>query len=100
MAWPFSNVDAPNLDTGPGAAVPTSATSITTGDAWLLGAHFTNTGGVSHTVTVTDTAGAVLCELKIPAGGEMPYDWPFRPTTGVKWSASAAGIIGHVWGYQ
>jgi len=100
MAWPFGTTpNAPNLDTGPGVAVPTVSTPITASAAWLLGAHFSNLGAAPITVTVTDTAGSKLCELKIPKGAEQPYEWPFRPTTGVKWFASAAGMVGHVWGY-
>lgn len=100
MAWPASGIGAPNLDTGTGQAVPTSPTSVTASIAWMIGAHFTNkTGAASVTVTVTNTAGDLLAEIKIPVGGEMPYEWPFRPTTGVKWSASAAGLLGHMWGY-
>lgn len=99
MAWPFSSVVAPNLDTGPGVAVPTSPGVVTASAAWLLGAHFKNGAAVSRTITVTDTAGDVLCLLKIPAGAEQPYEWPFRPTTGVKWSADGATVTGHIWGY-
>jgi hypothetical protein len=99
MAWPFTTVGEPNLDTGPGAVVPTSSDAVTASEAWLLGAHFTNKGSGAITVTVTDSAGAILCELKIPKNGEMPYEWPFRPTTGIKWFASASGMIGHIWGY-
>ena len=99
MAWPFSTPVAPNLDTGPGAAVPTSATSITTATAWLLGAHFTNTDAAERTVTMTNTAGAILAQLTLPPGAEMPYEWPFRPTVGVRWSASGTGVLGQAWGY-
>jgi hypothetical protein len=99
MAWPFTTVNAPNLDTGPGQAVPTSATAITGAAAWLLGAHFTNPSGSALTATVTDTAGEILLQLEIPPGGEQPFEWPFRPTTGVKWSASGAGLLGQIWGY-
>jgi hypothetical protein len=102
MAWPFSNVNQPNLDTGPGVAVPTSSTSITASEAWLLGAHFTNSTAGQITVTVTNTAGSILCKIKIPANAEQPYEWPFRPVSvgvGVKWFASGAGLLGHIWGY-
>lgn len=99
MAWPFSSVVAPNLDTGPGQAVPGSPTVVTASVAWLIGAHFTNTDAASQIVTVTDTAGEVLCQLDIPPGGEQPYEWPFRPTTGVKWSASGSNVKGQIWGY-
>ena|SRR5712691_1312584 len=99
MAWPFTSVNQPNLDTGPGVAVPTTSTAVTAAQAWLLGAHFTNPSAGVVTVTVTDTAGDILCQLEIPSLAEQPYEWPFRPTLGVKWSASVAGLIGQVWGY-
>lgn len=99
MAWPFSNVVAPNLDTTPGFAVPTSPTAITVLTAWLIGAHFTNNDASARTVTVTDTAGSLLCKLELPPGAEQPYEWAFRPVLGVKWSASGANVKGHIWGY-
>lgn len=99
MAWPFSSVGAPNLDTGPGVELPLVSTVVTASVAWLTGAHFTNKDAVSRTVTITDTAGNLLLELEIPSGAEQPFEWPFRPTTGVKWSASGANLKGHVWGY-
>jgi hypothetical protein len=99
MAWPFSSVGAPNLDTGVGVAVPTSPTAITASDAWLLGAHFINNASSKRKVTVTDTAGAILCELDIPKQAENFYEWPFRPTAGVKWFADGASVTGHLWGY-
>ena len=51
-------------------------------------------------VTITDTAGAILDEIPIPAGAEQPYEWPFRPTLGVKWFANGADVTGQVWGYE
>lgn len=100
MAWPFSNVAAPNFDTGPGSAVPTSAGAVTTGVTWLIGCVLTNTANVQRTVTITDTAGLVVSEIVVPGLGEVPYEWPFRPVTGVKWSADGADVVGHLWGYQ
>lgn len=100
MSWPATSITQPNLDTGPGQAVPTSPAQITSSGVWLIGAHFTNTDGSNtRTVTVTDTAGDILCQLGIPPGGEQPYQWPFRPSTGVKWSADGTNVKGHVWGY-
>lgn len=99
MAWPFSSVVAPNFDSGAGVAVPTSLTALTASQVWLLGAHFTNTSGAPIIVTVTDAAGAILCQLELPAAAEQPYEWPFRPALGVKWSAASAGVTGQVWGY-
>jgi hypothetical protein len=99
VAWPFASVLEPNLNTGPGVAVPTTPAAITAAPAWLVGAHFTNAGADSVTVTLTNTAGGILAQLQIPPGGEQPYEWPFRPTLGVKWSADLAGVVGQVWGY-
>src|SRR5258708_34539574 len=96
MAWPFTTVNQPNLDTGPGQAVPTVQTAITGAQAWLLGAHFTNplATGLTITVTATDTAGEALLTLAIPAGGEQPFERPFRPALGVKWGADAGRLLG------
>lgn len=100
MAWPFTSVGAPNLDTGPGVAVPTSVTVVTASTAWLLGGHFRNNDSVDRIITVIDTAGKDLVgPLTIPAGAEQPYEWPFRPSIGVKWSADGANVTGHLWGY-
>lgn len=101
MSWPFSNVNQPNLDTTPGQALPLGSTAVFTGSLWLLGAHFSNTGAVERIVTVTDTAGKVICQVTIAGGGEpSPYEWPFRPVIGVKWFANGAGCVGQIWGYQ
>lgn len=100
MAWPFSNVVQPNFDTGAGTAVPAVAGSLTTSVTWILGAHLTNTGSVQRTITITNTAGTVLLAITLAAGSDQPYEWAFRPTTGIKWSADGVGVIGHVWGYQ
>lgn len=100
MSWPFTTVGAPNFDTGPGQAVPTSPTALTAAQTWLLGAHFTNPTVVAITVTVTDTAGDVVGEVDLPATSEQPYEWPFRPVTGLKWGATATGVVGQLWGYQ
>ena len=100
MPWPFASVAAPTLNTGPGVAVPLVSTEITAAQAWLTGAHFTNDHATDFvTVTITDSAGGILTKLQIPPGGEQPYEWPFRPTLGVKWFADVAGAVGHVWGY-
>jgi hypothetical protein len=98
--WPFASVAAPTFDTGPGAAVPTSAGSLTASVVWLLGAAFTNTNAAQRTVTLTDAAGAVVDEFVIPGGASPdPKEYPFRPLTGLKWLADGAGVIGQVWGY-
>lgn len=95
------SIAAPDLDTGPGNTVPTSATSISASTTtYLLGAHFTNKDSVSRTIFLTTTAGVEILTRVIPAGGEMPYEWPFRPLNGVKWRVSGGVLFtGHVWGY-
>lgn len=80
--------------------MPLGVTELTADTAWIMGAHFSNTGAVSVTVIIYDGAGHKFASLEIPAGAEMPYEWPFRPTPGVKWIASAAGLLGHIWGYK
>lgn len=102
MAWPFSNVVAPNFDTGPGVSVPTVADTLSSDPVWILGMDFTNTnapGGQSVTVQLTNGAGALLAEKTIPPGGEWPKEPPFRPAIGLKWVADHPGAVGHIWGY-
>jgi hypothetical protein len=101
MAWPFSNVAAPNFDTGPGSAVPTSAGVLTVDPVWLLCATFTNTNAAERVVTIADGSGAIVEEIIVPGGGSPePKEFPFRPVTGVQWIASGAGVVGHLWGYK
>lgn len=101
MAWPFSNVVEPNLSFGPGFPIPLFPSVVTAVDCWLLGAHLTNTGAVQRTITLTNAAGTILCQVTIPGGGEEPYEWPFRPVLGgVRWFADGTDCIGHVWGYK
>jgi hypothetical protein len=90
---------APNLDTGPGVAVPTVATAVTAAPAWLDGGSFVNTAVVDNVLTLTDTAGNVLEQIEVPPNGTLPYSWNDRPALGVKWSAAVAGMKGHLWGY-
>lgn len=102
MAWPFSTCAAPNFDTGPGQSVPLAATSIQANACWLLGGHFKNVSASERVMTLTNTAGAVLEQLTLPAGAKEPLDFAFRPSTGVKWSIDGGvlgDVLGHVWGY-
>lgn len=100
MAWPISNIAAPNVDSG-FTDVPTSATSIEAGACWLIGATFTNTTTATITVTLQNTANVIFVKtIDIPPGVPFSIEWPFLPTTGVKWSASVTGVTGKVWGYK
>jgi hypothetical protein len=105
MAWPFSGVVAPNLDSGL-VELPSSSTLVTNVPAtstpiWLMGVSFTNTTGLPMTVSVTDGSDVVILdEVQIPAQDVLTREFPFRPLTGLKWFASAAtGLRGQVWGY-
>jgi len=103
MAWPFTTPSSgPTSFGGPGATVPTSATEIGGAAAiWLVGLHFINSGVVDRTVTVTNTAGALLWKETIPpSSGSRPYEPTFEPSTGLKWSVDGGSdVVGHVWGY-
>ena len=104
MAWPFSTVVAPNLDSGL-TAIPTSVAAIptvpsTSTPIWLLGASFANTGSVMRTVRITDGNDVqVVPDIEVPAKSVIPLQWAFMPLTGAKWVASGAGIVGKAWGY-
>lgn len=99
MAWPFTSPVAPTLDTG-FSPVPTSPASITTAVSYLVGGNFTNTTLDNLTITITDTAGAEIAKsIDVPPGVPVQLEWAFMPTTGLKWSASGAGVIGKLWGY-
>jgi hypothetical protein len=101
MAWPFASVSAPNGDTGPGTALPTSAGALSANPLWLIGAVFTNTNAAQRTVTLTDSSGAIVDEFVVPGGASPdPKEYPFRPLTGLKWLASGAGVVGHLWWYE
>jgi hypothetical protein len=37
----------------------------------------------------------------VPGGASPdPKEYPFRPLTGLKWLASGAGVVGHLWWYE
>jgi hypothetical protein len=101
MAWPFDFATF-NLDTGL-VAVPTGAASIVTGAAcWIVGASFTCGAATGDTITVTITNSAdvvIACVEVVPGAPPPSMPWTLKPSTGIKWTASASGVIGHIWGY-
>lgn len=100
MAWPFTSAPAPTFDTGI-VAIPTSVTPLTTNIVWIMGMDFVNTTGAQISLTVTDSASQeLLAAVVIPANASIPIERPFKPVTGLRWVASAAGLKGHIWGYQ
>lgn len=99
MAWPFTTPANPPTSTAVGATVPTSIGTVITGDVWMLGAHFTNQSASERLVTVKDDSNAILCQVLIPPSSEQPYEWPFRPTTGIHWVTDGANVLGQIWWY-
>ena len=105
MAWPFSTIAAPNLDSGL-VQLPNTLTNIPTSAAaacWLIGASFTNGNAAQAvTVTVVDGAGGKIVDaLTIGPGQTKTLPWEFLPVTGIlQWSGSlAATVTGKIWGY-
>lgn len=102
MAWPFSNAVAPSFNTTLMAVPTPSSTAVdTTSPIWLLGAFFSNPTAAAINVTVTDSAGnQIVPTTEVPAG--MPFQAPFGflPCAGLKWYASASGLLGQLWGYK
>ena len=76
--------------------MPATSTPI-----WLMGITLNNTTAALMTVSVTDGSDvAILSSVAIPGNSVLVSEFPFRPLTGLKWSASAAtGMRGQVWGY-
>jgi hypothetical protein len=100
MAWPFSHVAAPNFDSGI-VSVPTVATTVDSTALWLLGAHFNNPTTEDIKVSLTDNSNAKLIDEQfMAADGILSLNFPFMPCSGLKWSASAAGVNGKLWGYK
>ena len=86
------------------AAVPTSATVVFSATTCVVAIVMNNTTGASLTVTVTDNAGTPINDVltfSIPANSQLIqplYGMAF--TSGVKWTASGAGVTGGAIGYQ
>jgi hypothetical protein len=86
------------------AAVPTSATVVFSATTCIQAIVMNNTTGASLTVTVTDNAGTPINDVltfSIPANSQLIqplYGMAF--TSGLKWTASGAGVTGGAIGYQ
>lgn len=105
MAWPFTNVGAPNFDTD-FVAVPTNVAGNIPNSpggavtAWLLGAHFANPNAVAAFVTITDGNGhQIIPNIEVPANGVVAVDWEFMPVIGTLTWISSAAVTGKLWGY-
>jgi len=85
-------------------AVPTSATVVFSATTCVIAIVMNNTTGAPLTVTVTDNAGTPINDVltfSIPANSQLIqplYGMAF--TSGVKWSASGAGVTGGAIGYN
>jgi hypothetical protein len=86
------------------AAVPTSSTAVFTSTTCVTAIVMNNTNSSSVTVTVTDNAGTPINDIltfSIPANSQLIqplYGVAF--SSGLKWSASGAGVTGGVIGFQ
>lgn len=90
-------VTVPQVDT----AVP-NATNIL--PIWLGGIRFANTSALQRTVRVTDGAGNIIVpDIQVPGNSILKPDvggGDLEPVIGLRWSASGAGITGHIWGFE
>jgi len=101
MAWPFTGVTAPNLDsgvvnlTGSLVNVPTSTAAA----SWLLGVHLSNPTVNEILFNLTDgAANQIVKDLAVPPNSVVTIDWEFMPITGIlQWKGS--GLVGKLWGY-
>lgn len=107
MAWPFSNVVAPNADTdfvdAIGTALHDAPNLDQTKTFWMLGVWARNVTGVSQTLTLANKAGVIFATFSIPDGFSGPIAAPaFKPSLGLNWGTSinSANFGAQVWGYQ
>lgn len=86
------------------AAVPTSATAIFSSTTCLITVVMNNTTGAPVTVTLTDNSGTPINDVltfSIPAFSQLIQPlYGVQFSSGVKWTASGAGITGAALGYQ
>jgi hypothetical protein len=86
------------------AAVPTTSTAVFTSTTCIQAILLNNTTGSPVTVTVTDNAGTPINDIltfSIPANSQLIQPlYGIAFSSGVKWSASGAGVTGGALGYQ
>jgi len=86
------------------AAVPTSPTVVFSATTCLEAVVMNNTTGAPLTVTVTDNAGTPINDVltfSIPANSQLIQPlFGVAFTSGMKWTASGAGVTGAAIGYQ
>ena len=86
-------------------AVPTSTGSPTSTTTCVMRAYFNNSNASAQTVTLTDNSGTPLnvigAAFSVPGLSNMvvPFDG-IQFTSGVKWIAGGAGVVGGFWGFQ
>lgn len=84
------------------AAIPGSATSLTTQNCVVWQITVANPTGSAITFNVTDQAAAVtLMAVSVAANTTYVIAFPEGiPLTGIKWSGSSTGMFGEVFGYK
>lgn len=99
MPWPLETPEAPTFDTG-FVEVETALTAKSTESLYIMGMYFSNPTDETITILVTDSAaGPIVPTMDVLPHNPIPIEVPFKPTEGLKWQASAAGLYGQVWGY-
>lgn len=102
MAWPFSNVVQPNVDSGwvsltsSYVAVPTTSS----GTMWALGLVVSNPTSAEIAFSFEDSASVEIYKgVSIAAGAVVRLDVPFMPLAASPlWKGS--GLVAKLWGYQ
>lgn len=105
MAWPFSGIAAPTLDSD-FVPVPTSKTLVpgvtdVATDVWALGIRLVNRGNKPAIVRLFNGSDVEFGTNFPLQPGEVKIEHPeFMPVTGLQWAASVEGVVGKVWGYK
>lgn len=81
-------------------AVPTSAEDVISESVYLEFMHLTNGGSATVDVTINDKQGTPLEVFRVTVDPKAPVSWNpghrrYCPG-GIRWSASAAGVIGYL----
>lgn len=74
--WPFSNVDAPEVDLA-ATVVPIAGVTLVAQSIRLFEIEVTNTTSAQHTVTFLDGNGVAFASITVPAKSTLPVQGVF-----------------------